>query len=54
MAATDDNAYALGNSEAAVVGFGQVQPRPDNVVHLCRLIIDPGLRGNRYGLASNQ
>jgi ribosomal protein S18 acetylase RimI-like enzyme len=49
MEASDDNAYALVSEESAVVGFGQVLPRADNVVHLCRLIVDPAFRGQGMG-----
>ena len=51
MEASGNNAYALVDAEAALVGFGQVLPREDNVLHLARLIVEPELRGQGIGRA---
>ena len=49
MEASDGNAYVLMDPESKVVGFGQVLFREGNVLHLARLIVDPGLRGQGVG-----
>ena len=43
------NAYSLVDADNCIVGFGQILPRGAGVVHLARIIIDPGLRGHGYG-----
>ena len=49
MEASDGNAYVLVDAASRVVGFGQVLSREGNVLHLGRLIVDPGLRGKGVG-----
>ena len=49
MEASENNAYALVDAEAALIGFGQVLTRDSSVLHLARLIIDPELRGQGLG-----
>lgn len=49
MGASENNAYTLVDAEDTIVGFGQVFPRDDNLLHLARLIVDPGLRGQGIG-----
>ena len=49
MEASQENAYVLVGVTPAVIGFGQVLPRDDNFLHLARLIVDPGLRGQGIG-----
>lgn len=51
MEASGNNAYALVDAEAALIGFGQVLPRDANVLHLARVIVDPELRGQGIGRA---
>jgi ribosomal protein S18 acetylase RimI-like enzyme len=47
--ASENNAYTLVDAEDVIIGFGQVLPRDDNVLHLARLIVDSELRGQGIG-----
>ncbi len=49
MEASKENAYVLVDATPAVIGFGQVVPRGDMLLHLARLIVDPRLRGRGIG-----
>ncbi|MEA3251245.1 MAG: GNAT family protein [Pseudomonadota bacterium] len=48
MAASPDNAFALV-ADANLVGFGQLLARDYRVVHMARLIVAPGRRGQGLG-----
>lgn len=49
MEASGENAYVLVDAAAALIGFGQVLPRDENILHLARLLINPGLRRQGIG-----
>jgi len=49
MGASEENAYALVDAAAALIGFGQILPRDGNVLHLARLLVNPELRGQGVG-----
>ena len=49
MGASENNAYTLVDAEDVIIGFGQILPGDDNVLHLARLIVDPKLRGQNIG-----
>ena len=49
MEASDGKAYVLVDAASRVVGFGQVLSREGSALHLARLIVDPGLRGQGVG-----
>ncbi|MBB3232035.1 GNAT family N-acetyltransferase [Halomonas stenophila] len=49
MEASKENTYVLVDATLAGIGFGQVLPRCGKILHLARLIVDPGLRGQGIG-----
>jgi len=49
MKASEGNAYVLVDAASLIIGFGQVLPRGGEILHLARLIVDPGWRGQGIG-----
>lgn len=49
IGADSTNTYVLMDEGQAVVGFGQVLPRPADTVHLGRIILAPEQRGQGLG-----